>query len=104
HTEPLGRQKDLNPLRLRWLLLGMSVEMEPTPRSSAMQIKPFFDAATYTLTYVVYDPETRDALIIDPVLDYDPGASQTSTQSADEVSAFVQSERLRVRLVLETHA
>lgn len=69
-----------------------------------MQIKPFFDATTYTLTYVVYDPETRDALIIDPVLDYEPGASQTSTQSVDEISAFVQSERLRVRLVLETHA
>lgn len=69
-----------------------------------MQIKSFFDAATYTLTYVVFDPETRDAVIIDPVLDYDPASSQTDTHSADEVSAFVQSERLRVHYVLETHA
>lgn len=69
-----------------------------------MQIKSFFDPATYTLTYVVFDPETRDAIVIDPVLDYDPASSQTDTHSADQVSAFVQSERLRVHLLLETHA
>jgi glyoxylase-like metal-dependent hydrolase (beta-lactamase superfamily II) len=69
-----------------------------------MDIKAFFDPATFTLTYVVYDPATRDAIVIDPVLDYEPGASQTSTKSADEVSAFVRSEELRVHMVLETHA
>jgi glyoxylase-like metal-dependent hydrolase (beta-lactamase superfamily II) len=69
-----------------------------------MDIKAFFDPATFTLTYVVSDPNTRDAIIIDPVLDYDPGGSQTSTTSADEVSAFVRSEGLHVHLVLETHA
>jgi glyoxylase-like metal-dependent hydrolase (beta-lactamase superfamily II) len=69
-----------------------------------MEIKAFFDPATFTLTYVVYDPDTRDAIILDPVLDYEPGASQTSTASADQVSKFVEQADLRVHLVLETHA
>src|SRR5690606_11745700 len=69
-----------------------------------METKAFLDPATFTLTYVVYDPATRDAVVIDPVLDYDPGGSQTSTGSVDAVSAFVREKELRVHLVLETHA
>ncbi|MBI2393516.1 MAG: MBL fold metallo-hydrolase [Deltaproteobacteria bacterium] len=69
-----------------------------------MQIKPFFDPATSTLTYVVFDEGTRDAVIIDPVLDYDPAASKTATKSIDEVDAFVRASGLTVRWVLETHA
>ena len=46
-----------------------------------MQIKAFYDEATYTLTYVVYDEATKDAVVIDPVLDYNPGASQISLES-----------------------
>lgn len=69
-----------------------------------MQIETFFDPATYTLTYVVYDPATRDAVVIDPVLDYDPLASQTSTTSVEKVAAFVRDASLRLHWVLETHA
>ena len=69
-----------------------------------MKVKPFYDPATFTLTYVVHDEATRDAVIIDPVLDYDPGSSKASTRSADELTAYVESERLRVHYVLETHA
>ena len=43
-----------------------------------MQIQPFFDPETFTLTYVVHDEATRDAVIIDPVLDYEPGGSKAS--------------------------
>jgi glyoxylase-like metal-dependent hydrolase (beta-lactamase superfamily II) len=68
------------------------------------QIEPFYDPATYTLTYLVFDPETREALVIDPVLDYDPLASQTSTESADKLIAFVRGKNLNLRWVLETHA
>jgi glyoxylase-like metal-dependent hydrolase (beta-lactamase superfamily II) len=68
------------------------------------QIEPFYDPPTYTLTYLVYDPETREALVIDPVLDYDPLASQTSTESADKLLAFVRGKNLNLRWVLETHA
>ena len=67
-------------------------------------VKAFFDPATYTLTYVAYDEATRDAVIIDPVLDYDPFASQTSADSADELIAWVKENKLNVHYILETHA
>ncbi|MCA9542992.1 MAG: MBL fold metallo-hydrolase [Myxococcales bacterium] len=69
-----------------------------------MEIKPFFDPRTFTLTYVVYDAQTRDAVVIDPVLDYEPVGSKVFTESADEVLAFVQAEGLDLKYVLETHA
>ncbi len=68
------------------------------------EIRAFYDARTSTLTYVVWDRDTLDAVVIDPVLDYDPNASKTWTESVDEVTAFVRSEGLRLRYVLETHA
>lgn len=67
-------------------------------------VKAFFDKDTWTLTYVVFDSKTRDALIIDPVWDYDPASSKMSTRSADEVLSFVQSQQFKVHLILETHA
>lgn len=69
-----------------------------------MEIKTFYDKRTFTLTYVVFDPGTRDAVVIDPVLDYEPASSKTWTESVDEVIEFVNTEKLRVRYVLETHA
>lgn len=67
-------------------------------------VKAFFDKATWTLTYVVYDSQTRDAVIIDPVWDYDPAASKMSTESLNVVEAFVKTENLNVHYILETHA
>jgi glyoxylase-like metal-dependent hydrolase (beta-lactamase superfamily II) len=69
-----------------------------------MEIEAFFDGGTFTLTYVVYDPETKDAVVLDPVLDYEPAASKTWTDSVDEVIRFVKEQQLRLRYVLETHA
>ena len=71
---------------------------------STAHIEPFFDPDTSTLTYVVSDPATRDAVIIDPVLDFDPASGTTSTRSIDEVMAYVDHRRLQVHHVLETHA
>lgn len=71
---------------------------------STVHIEPFFDPDTFTLTYVVSDPATRDAVIIDPVLDFDPASGTTSTQAIERVMAYVARERLRVHFVLETHA
>ncbi|MFO0660307.1 MAG: MBL fold metallo-hydrolase [Polyangiaceae bacterium] len=68
------------------------------------KIETFYDPATYTLTFVVFDPNTRDAVVIDPVLDYDPLGSQTSTTSADKVIDFVKRNELKLHWVLETHA
>lgn len=67
-------------------------------------VKEFFDPATWTLTYVVADERTRDAVIIDPVWDYDPASSKMSTHSADQVLDFVRKQKLNVHLILETHA
>ena len=67
-------------------------------------VKAFYDPATATVTYAVYDAVSKDAVIIDPVLDYDPLASQTSTQSAEALLAFVKKEGLKVHWLLETHA
>jgi len=67
-------------------------------------IKSFFDPATWTFTYVVYDREGGHAAIIDPVLDYDPKAARTSTTSADLVADYVQEKHLKLAWILETHA
>jgi len=67
------------------------------------QVKAFFDEATFTVSYVVADPETRRAAIIDTVLDFDPASGRTSRQSADAVIAFVRQSGLEVEWLLETH-
>lgn len=69
-----------------------------------MNIKAFFDPVTYTLTYVVSDPHSSDALIIDPVRDYDPHSGSTADRSNELVAAYLKEEGLRLRAVLETHA
>lgn len=64
----------------------------------------FFDAATWTVTYVVWDQASRHAAVIDPVLDYDFKSGHTRTVSADKVLAYVREQRLQVDWILETHA
>jgi glyoxylase-like metal-dependent hydrolase (beta-lactamase superfamily II) len=69
-----------------------------------MRIHSFFDPATFTLTYVVFDPDSHAAVVIDPVLDYDPLASRVSQGSLEQVAAFVRQHGLRLHHILETHA
>lgn len=69
-----------------------------------MQVKEFFDKDTYTLTYVVFDEQSKDALIIDPVLNYDAGGSITSDDSIQMITEFCKSHHLNVHLLMETHA
>jgi len=69
-----------------------------------MEIEAFCDEGrTWTVTYVVYDPDTRDAVVIDPVLDLDVTPWRTSTESIDQVADFVGKKQLRVHWILETH-
>lgn len=68
------------------------------------QVQQFFDPETWTLTYVVWDEATRDAVAIDPVLDYDPAASRTGEASVQAVARFIRERALRLHYVLETHA
>jgi glyoxylase-like metal-dependent hydrolase (beta-lactamase superfamily II) len=71
---------------------------------SAAQIQAFFDEATNTVTYLVSDPVTRQAAVIDPVLDYDHRSGKVSTASADQVLAAAAAQALEVAWILETHA
>lgn len=67
-------------------------------------IHAFFDPASSTLTYVVWDPVTSDAVVIDPVLDFEPATQVTSGHSFEKVARFVKEKGLRAHWVLETHA
>lgn len=69
-----------------------------------METEAFFDEGrTCTITYVVYDPATRDAIVIDPVLDLDITPWRTSTESIENVLEFVSIHELSVHWVLDTH-
>jgi glyoxylase-like metal-dependent hydrolase (beta-lactamase superfamily II) len=68
------------------------------------QIKAFFDDKTSTVTYLVWDPATQVAAIIDPVLDYEPHAARLTTASVDAVLEFADDLGLKVVWALETHA
>lgn len=67
-------------------------------------IQAFFDEATFTITYLVGDPATCEAVVIDPVLDYDPVSGRIATHSADAVLAEAREGGWRITMALETHA
>ena len=66
-------------------------------------VTPFFDEATFTVTYVVSDPASGRAAVVDPVLDFDLASGRTSTTSADQVIAFATDNNLAIDWILETH-
>lgn len=68
------------------------------------QIKEFFDQSTWTLTYVVWDDHSKDAIVIDPVMDYDAPSSKTSDESVQKVIEFLLKNNLKLHSILETHA
>lgn len=68
-----------------------------------LNVQHFFDTATSTLSYVVWDADTSDAVIIDPVLDFDPVNLKFSEDSLTQLLDFVSGKGLTVRHVLETH-
>ncbi len=67
-------------------------------------VKAFFDAATWTVSYVVYDQAGGHCALVDSVLDYDAKSGRTATRSADALLAFVAEQALTVQWILETHA
>ena len=66
-------------------------------------IKAFFDEATYTVSYVVTDPNTKMSAVIDSVLDYDPASGRTNKTSADEIIEYIKGRNLTLQWILETH-
>jgi len=67
-------------------------------------VRPFLHQPTCTWSYVVSDPESRAAAVIDPALDFDINSGHCWTAAADEIIAHVRRERLVVEWILETHA
>ena len=74
-----------------------AITMEP-------RIQAFFDSASCTYSYVVFEHEGSQCAIIDCVLNYDHTCAHTSTTNADEIAAFVIEHGLRPQWLLETHA
>jgi len=67
-------------------------------------IRAFFDEPTNTVSYLVWDPETRRGAVIDPVLDWDNRSGTADTAFAERILAAAKEEGVGVDWVLETHA
>ena len=67
-------------------------------------IEAFLDEPTNTISYLVGDPATRIAAVIDPVLDFDIASGEADTRSAERILAFAKDEGWEIAMVLETHA
>ncbi len=69
-----------------------------------MKIQHFFDQQTSTLTYVVYDEGAGTGVVIDTVMDFDPGSGRTGHQASEKVAGFIEEHGLAIPYVLDTHA
>ena len=68
-----------------------------------MQIEAFFDPASSTISYLVFDERTAQCAIIDSVLDFDPKSGHTGTTSADRLIRRVRELQASLQWILETH-
>jgi len=80
-----------------------TTDRAPTHAASPMLIEGFFDAATWTVSYLVVDRDTKQCALIDSVLDYDPKSGRTDTASADRLISRVRELGAQVQWILETH-
>lgn len=67
------------------------------------QVQEFYDASTGTLSYLVFDAKSRDAVLIDPLLSYDLNRSSVSYASLEPILALIDKQNLKLGMVLETH-
>jgi len=70
---------------------------------SILDIRAFFDEATNSVSYLVADPATGAAAIVDPVLDFDVASGRVAARSADRMLAAATDAGMRIEWVLETH-
>jgi glyoxylase-like metal-dependent hydrolase (beta-lactamase superfamily II) len=68
-----------------------------------MKVKEFFDKATSTLTYLIYDEQSKDCVVIDPVMDFDPASGVVQMTAYSTVKNYIQDMSLNPIYVLETH-
>ncbi|MFL5041715.1 MAG: MBL fold metallo-hydrolase [Xanthobacteraceae bacterium] len=67
-------------------------------------IRAFFDEPTHTVSYLVADPATRQAAVIDPVLDYDENSGEVDTRSVEAILKSAAEQDIEIVWALETHA
>jgi glyoxylase-like metal-dependent hydrolase (beta-lactamase superfamily II) len=82
---------------------------EPSSRkeiamSGTAVIRAFFDEPTNTVSYLVADPQTRRAAVIDPVLDYDPKSGEVDSRSVTSILDAAREAGYSIEWTLETHA
>ncbi len=90
---------------------GQSIGMDLSPASNWLArqhdrkpvVKGFFDQRTWSVQYVVSGPQTRQCVIIDPVLDFDEKSGATSAEHALEILSYVEANGLSVQWILDTH-
>lgn len=92
-------EKDIN---LKQAALQVQAVLQGKIRTP--HVNAFFDEPTFTASYVVHDPATKVAAIIDSVLNFDHSSGRTSYEAADAMIAYVEAEGLKVEWLLETHA
>ena len=90
------------PINMAWYDVCYNQSM--SQKKSSLHTQAFFDAPTFTMTYLVWDKSSKDTVVIDPVLNFDPAASQTTTHSVDELTHYIQEHGLKLHWILETHA
>jgi glyoxylase-like metal-dependent hydrolase (beta-lactamase superfamily II) len=74
------------------------------PKSAKPIIEAFFDEPTNTISYLVVDPATKTAAVIDPVLDFDLASGEVDVASARRIVAWAEGQGWTIAMVLETHA
>ena len=101
-SSPPACQQGLRGFQFAALISGLGQPL--IPHEQAPEIHGFFDEQTNTITYLVWDPESLEAAVIDPVLDYDPADGTVDTRSAERVLEAAAENGLSITHVLETHA
>ena len=72
--------------------------------SAKPEIKAFFDEPTNTVSYLVWDAATKEAAVVDPVLDYDQTSGEANVDAADAILKAADGLGLKIVRILETHA
>src|SRR5690348_8225937 len=74
------------------------------PMSAKPEVKGFFDEPTNTVSYLVWDAASKEAAVIDPVLDFDQTSGEANVEAADALLKAAGGLGLKIMRVLETHA
>lgn len=80
-----------------------TMQLSPAKDMTMPDVAGFFDARTFSVQYVVSDPQTKQCAIIDPVLDFDEKFGATATHHADELLEYIREQGLQVMWILDTH-